>query len=60
MISFLKNFFAGDAGAEEQALRTAQATERQRDILRLNGVEQDEQPEASCGPKRGCGGCGCG
>lgn len=65
MMSFLKNFFAGDKTADEQAILAANALERQRDVLVVDAnVAQDDEEEAdeqSCDtPKGGCGGCGCG
>lgn len=55
MINFLKEFFAGEKSAEEQALMGAP---RKRDVLILEGYEEaEEQQPAGCGS--GCGGCAC-
>lgn len=55
MISFLKSFFAGEQSVEAQAVIVA--SQKSRDVLKLEGYAMDEEEEQQ---PRGCGGCGCG
>lgn len=62
MISFLKNFLAGEKSPEEKALLARNEAEKKHDVLTLDAYVQAEEEEAdaeSCAPQGGCGGCGC-
>ncbi|HYD18032.1 MAG TPA: hypothetical protein VEF76_06110 [Patescibacteria group bacterium] len=63
MISFLKNFLAGEKSPEEKATLSAIAAEKQHDVLVVGDqyfAEAEEgDDEESCAPVSGCGGCGC-
>jgi len=65
MMSFLKNFFAGEKSAEEKALLSMQAAEKHHDVLTVDGCatekggcseESEEEVENFSGP---CCGGGC-
>lgn len=62
MISFLKNFLAGEKSPEEKATISALAAEKQHDVLVVGDQCADEssEDEEDCAPVGGgCGGCGC-
>ncbi|MDF3024747.1 MAG: hypothetical protein K0R10_2108 [Alphaproteobacteria bacterium] len=61
MISFLKNFLAGEKSPEEKATISALAAEKQHDVLVVGDQYADEssEDEEDCAPVGGCGGCGC-
>ncbi len=63
MISFLKNFLAGEKSPEEKATIATLAAEKQHDVLVVGGeyaADEEEGDEEECAPVGGgCGGCGC-
>lgn len=63
MISFLKNFLAGEKSPEEKATIATLAAEKQHDVLVVGdqyAANAEEGDEEDCAPvSGGCGSCGC-
>jgi hypothetical protein len=61
MMSFLKNFLAGEKSPEEKAIVAAQAEEKARDVMTLDAYameEEDGEEETEC-YSAPCSGCAC-